>query len=118
MMELVDQAAAGEEHGDGDEEGAARLEQARAKLRGMWELPSVAHFAKVFSQPRRLRKFTPDVSVHSLTPGRLCTMGLARCAHAGAGADRKPPCRRIWRRPCSSPAAACCSRSCTTACSR
>ena len=58
----------------------------------MWELPSVAHFAKVFSQPLRLRKFTPDVSVHSLPPGRLCTMGLARCAHAGAGAERKPPC--------------------------
>ena len=86
-MELVhDQGAHGAgAAADADEEGAARLEEARAKLRGMWELPSVAHFAKVFSQPLRLRKFTPDVSAlldtrsplhHGL--GAVCSRGRRR----------------------------------------
>ncbi len=86
-MELVqvDRGDAGGAAADADEEGAARLEQARAKLRGMWELPSVAHFAKVFSQPLRLRKFTPDVSAlldtrsplhHGL--GAVCSRGRRR----------------------------------------
>ena len=33
-----------------------------AELRGMWELPSVVHFAQTFRQQFKLRKFTPDVS--------------------------------------------------------
>ena len=77
-MELVhDQGAHGAgATADADEEGAARLEEARAKLRGMWELPSVAHFAKVFSQPLRLRKFTPDVSA---------LLGTRSLVHHGLG---------------------------------
>ena len=46
--------------GEDEEEDTHALE--RQELRGMWELPSVTHFAQTFRQQFKLRKFSPDVS--------------------------------------------------------
>ena len=47
------------EEGAAGEDGHALQ---REELRGMWELPSVVHFAQTFRQQFKLRKFSPDVS--------------------------------------------------------
>ena len=69
------------EEGAAGEDGHALQ---REELRGMWELPSVVHFAQTFRQQFKLRKFSPDVSRvyqrerHRLAQGELSPLSLRR----------------------------------------